>query len=128
MGISINQDAPVALTTPTRYDDTWRVALGAEWVLEPGKWKLSSGISYDSSPASSEIRTPELPVDRQVRYSIGLHRHGGRRFDWSLAYTYVDSGSGRMNASLGDLTGTIEGSYPPYNVHSLAFSLLRDFH
>ena len=127
MGISVNQENPISLTTPTRYDDTWRAALGMEWALVPGKWKLSSGISYDSSPASSSIRTPELPVDRQIRLSLGLHRHTGRRFDWSLAYTYVDSGNGRMNASLGDLTGTIQGSYSPYNVHSLAFSLIGEF-
>ncbi len=127
IGISVNQENPTSLITPTRYDDTWRAALGMEWALEPGKWKLSSGISYDSSPASSDIRTPEFPLDRQIRLSLGLHRHTGRRFDWSLGYTYVDSGTGRMNASLGGLTGTIEGSFSPYNVHSLAFSLIGDF-
>ena len=127
MGITVSQENPISLTTETRYEDTWRVALGMEWALEPGKWKLSSGISYDSSPASSESRTPEFPVDRQIRLSVGLHRHTGRRFDWSVSYTYVDSGNGRMNESLGFLTGTIDGSYSPYNVHSLAFSLIHDF-
>ncbi len=124
MGISINQENPVSLTTPTRYDDTWRVAAGLEWEFRPGEWTLSSGISYDSSPVSHTLRTPELPVDRQVRYSVGFHRHGGKRFDWSISYTYVDSGTGKMNASLGPLTGTIQGDYSPYNVHSLAFSLI----
>ncbi len=125
MGISINQENPLSITTPTRYDDTWRAALGMEWEFRPDEWTLSYGISYDSSPVSSTVRTPELPVDRQIRLSVGLHRHTGRRFDWSLSYTYVDSGSGTMNASLGPLTGTIQGDYSPYDVHSLAFSLIR---
>ncbi len=124
IGISINQENPVSLTTPSKYDDTWRAAVGMEWEFKPGEWTLSSGISYDSSPVSSTVRTPELPVDRQIRLSVGLHRHSGRRFDWSVSYTYVDSGTGGMNIGLGPLTGNIQGSYSPYNVHSLAFSLI----
>ena len=127
IGITVKQDNPISLTTPTRYDDTWRIAVGMEYELQPGKWKLATGISYDSSPVKPAHRTPEFPVDQQIRLSVGLHRHTGKRFDWALSYTYVDSGTGRMNASLGDLTGRIQGDYSPYNVHALAFSLIGEF-
>ncbi|MGI9342971.1 MAG: OmpP1/FadL family transporter [Gammaproteobacteria bacterium] len=125
MGINVSTNPPVSLTTPTRYDDTWRAAVGAEWELESRPWKLSAGIAYDSSPVSSADRTPEFPLDRQIRLGFGLHVRDGKYFDWSITYTYVDSGTGRMNASLGPLTGTIQGEYDPYRVHTIGFSIVR---
>jgi len=125
MGISISSDPLMSLTTPTRYEDTWRVGLGAEWALRNRPWKISAGVSYDSSPVSPADRTPEFPLDRQIRLSVGLHIHHGKRFDWAVTYTYVDSGSGKINASLGEFTGRIQGAYDPYDVHTLGFHIIK---
>ncbi len=125
IGVNISTVPPVSLTTPTRYDDTWRVGLGTEWALQDRPYKVSAGISYDSSPVSSADRTPEFPLDRQIRLSLGLHKHRAERFDWAVTYTYVDSGKGKIDASLGALTGRLQGEYDPYDVHTLAFHIIK---
>jgi len=125
IGINVSSNPPLGLTTPTRYDDTWRVGLGAEWALQNRPWKISAGVSYDSSPVSTADRTPEFPLDRQIRLSVGLHKHHGKRFDWAVTYTYVDSGTGEINAALGEFTGRIQGVYDPYDVHTLGFHIIK---
>jgi hypothetical protein len=35
------------------------------------KWLLQLGFAYDTSPVDSDDRTPDMPIDRQIRYATG---------------------------------------------------------
>ena len=41
------------------------------------RWLLQVGFSYDTSPVDSDDRTPDMPMDRQIRYTTGV------QYKWS---------------------------------------------
>ncbi|MFA9563662.1 MAG: hypothetical protein ACERLM_03000, partial [Acidimicrobiales bacterium] len=41
------------------------------------KWLLQLGFSYDTSPVDSDDRTPDMPIDRQIRYATGAQYIAG---------------------------------------------------
>ena len=53
------------------WHDTWHYAGGIHY-RPSEKWLLQAGISYDTSPVDSDDRTPDMPIDRQVRYAVGV--------------------------------------------------------
>ena len=58
------------------------------------------GIAYDTSPVDEEDRTPDLPVDRQIRYAVGAE------YDWSetqtigVSFVYADLGDAGIERTL----------------------------
>ena len=53
------------------YDDTWGLALGAQYAFAEG-WLWSVGGGFDTSPMSKGERTPNLPLDQQFRLGTGI--------------------------------------------------------
>jgi hypothetical protein len=43
-------------------------------------WLSQLGISINTSPIDSEDRTPDVPIDRQIRHAIGVE------YNWSAGY------------------------------------------
>jgi long-chain fatty acid transport protein len=35
-------------------------------------WLFQLGFAYDTSPVDSNDRTPDMPMDRQIRYATGV--------------------------------------------------------
>ncbi len=68
------------------------------------------GFSYDTSALKKSDRTTAFPVDRQLRYAIGV------QYDWSefmrigLSFVWIDLGNARVN------TGFVKGEYEKYDV------------
>ena len=58
---------------------------------------LQCGISYDTSPTSSEYRTADMPVDRQVRYAVGTTYQFSKKLTIGTAFEYADYGSAKIN-------------------------------
>ncbi|RKF21448.1 long-chain fatty acid transporter [Alginatibacterium sediminis] len=68
--VSINGNN--ALTVERNWKDTWAYAVGVDYRLN-AKTRLKLGISYETSPLDdAQYQTPDLPVDRQIRYSAGV--------------------------------------------------------
>jgi len=58
------------------WNDTWKFAAGLHYrPSEP--WLLQVGFAYDTSPVDSDDRTPDMPIDRQIRYACGA------QYTWS---------------------------------------------
>ena len=74
---------PQSLTTDLDYNDTWHVALGAQYQLsEP--WKLSFGIAWDSNFQSGDV-SPMLPTNASWRYGIGAEQTLSKTSRWGVA-------------------------------------------
>jgi long-chain fatty acid transport protein len=59
--LNIFRSSGAGLTsTPLKFDDSWRVGLGANYRLTD-MWKLRAGVAYDRTPVQDEDRTPRLP-------------------------------------------------------------------
>ena len=70
------------------FKDTWSVNLGAH-IIPSANWLLMVGGGYVSSAVDDENRTPDLPVDQQLRFSFGGERRFGQRWTVGLNYTYA---------------------------------------
>lgn len=60
-----------AVTVDAQYQDTWQLALGAQYQLRPDlRWDL--GMAYDSSAVADTDRTLSLPMGAAWRLATGL--------------------------------------------------------
>jgi long-chain fatty acid transport protein len=126
-------DITVRSTTTTKFtqdrdwDDAWHFALGAQYrIADP--WLLSVGFAYDTDPVDdAENNTPDLALDRQIRYAAGL------QYDWStditvgVAYEFLDLGDANVNLKGGPLQGDLKGDYDPNHIHFIAVNLIWKF-
>ena len=68
VGIGINSSNPKNLTQNLNYQDTWQVAVGAQYKVSPA-WLLSAGFAFDSPMVSNSNRTVSAPVrSRPLRH------------------------------------------------------------
>ena len=126
------QDVTLRSTTSTKftqdldYDDTWHFALGAQYRFAEG-WLWSVGAAYDTSPTDDDTRTPDLPLDRQIRIGTGI------QYDWyedltvGVAYEYLDLGEAEIDQAGGPLQGPLKGEYDPNVIHFFAVNLIWKF-
>jgi long-chain fatty acid transport protein len=95
-------------TTIQNWHDTYRVGLAGQYQLYYDLL-LHAGASYDSSPTSSSRRTPELPMDRQIRIGAGLAYYMVRDVTLGVSYEYINFGNASINNS--SPYGVFAGSY-----------------
>ena len=84
---------------PRNWHDTWHYAGGIHY-RPADKWLLQAGIAYDTSPVDSDDRTPDMPIDRQVRYAVGVQYEKSETFKMGAALEYIDLGSAKINRPL----------------------------
>ncbi|WP_198264106.1 OmpP1/FadL family transporter [sulfur-oxidizing endosymbiont of Gigantopelta aegis] len=106
-----------ARTTYDRnYDDTWNAAVGFHYQWSD-KWKLMSGIAYDSSPVSDKDRTIDLPLDRQIRYALGAQYELSKDITVSGAYELMDAGKASVNQAGLARQGGLDGEFKTNFIH-----------
>ncbi|MFA0567856.1 OmpP1/FadL family transporter [Vibrio gallaecicus] len=78
------------------WDDVWKFALGADYVLN-SDWRLKAGVSYETSPQDDPTKQwVDLPVGEQYRYSVGASTQWDH-ITVDMFYEYADLGSLDMN-------------------------------
>jgi len=82
---------------PTKWRDTYHYAWGAEYRLND-RWDFTGGVAYDTNPVDAGDRTPELPVDRQIRYAVGAQYHLSDDMTVGGYVNYADLGKARIEA------------------------------
>ena len=106
----------VLSTTPLRFRDTWRAALGVGFQLDP-VWKLRAGTAYDQGTAQDQYRTPRLPDSDRIWLAIGAQWKPSSLWALDFGYAYViikDAPSSLNNqdsatsAPVGSLVGTYQ--------------------
>ncbi len=111
------------------FRDTIAYGIGSEYRLSP-LWTLLAGISYASSPVSNSNRSVALPLDRQVRYGLGVRHQWRDDVTLALSYEYLDLGDNKLSNTLGggDRDGqTVSGDYSPNHVQFIAFTINKHF-
>ena len=83
---------------PKNWEDTWHFSGGIHYRLSP-PWLLQCGIAYDESPVSSGDRTADMPVDRQLRYAVGVLHNWSEKLTVGTQLEYIDAGSANINSS-----------------------------
>jgi long-chain fatty acid transport protein len=125
--LTLSSTTSRTFTKDLGYDDTWHVALGAQYRFAE-RWLWSVGAAYDTSPVDGDDqRTPDLPLDRQIRVGTGL------QYDWNedvtvgAAYEYLDAGKAKIDQEGGPLQGPLKGDYDPNVIHFFAVNIIWKF-
>jgi len=84
---------------PRNWDDTWKFAAGVHF-RPVDKWLLQLGFSYDTSPVDSDDRTPDMPIDRQIRYATGVQYQWSDRLSTGAQFVYADYGKAKIDNDL----------------------------
>jgi long-chain fatty acid transport protein len=113
---------------PFQYSDGYFYSLGGEYIVDPSL-TVRAGIAFEQSPITDSVRTPRLPDNDRMWYSVGAsYKHPqfkGLTFD--LAYTYIDVKDTPINISAAsgnpwlNATGTFIGSVDEH-VHIIALA------
>lgn len=85
------------VVVPRDWDDTYRGAAGVKYELND-RWALQGGVAYDTNPADKELRTADLPIDRQVRLAFGVTHTRPSGSEVGAHLVYADYGSAKIDA------------------------------
>jgi long-chain fatty acid transport protein len=100
---------------PRNWDDTWKFAAGVHY-RPVEKWLLQLGLSYDTSPVDKEDRTPDMPMDRQIRYATGVQYKWSDQLSTGAQFVYADYGKAKIDNQL------LQGEYKTNDIFFLAFN------
>jgi long-chain fatty acid transport protein len=115
VSIAYANSAAFDTVLPLDYEDTWRGAIGAEYLIRDD-WEIRGGYSYDHSPAPTETISPFIhDADRHTFNAGGSWKYESMRVDFNLRYVLFRDSS-TLGLSRYDYNGT-------YNSNSLQLGL-----
>lgn len=124
--VSVQSQGTTDFTQDRNFKDTWHVAIGAQYRFAE-VWLYSLGFAYDSSPVDDNDRTPDMPLDRQLRFGTGLQYDWNKDITVGVAYEYLDAGDAEINQQGGPLQGSLEGDYKTNEIHFFNATLIWRF-
>jgi len=80
------------------------------------EWLLQFGAAYDTSPVDASDRTPDMPMDRQVRLSVGAQYSVSKDLTIGGAFTFADYGDAEIDNDL------LKGDYKTNDIYFLAIN------
>ena len=83
-------------TIPRNWKDTWKFAGGVHY-RPTTPWLLQLGFAYDTSPVESGNRTPDMPLDRQIRIATGAQYQWSEKLSVGGQFVYADYGKAKIN-------------------------------
>ncbi len=97
-------------TLDTKFDDSWRVALGANYVLNPTT-KLKFGVAYDQTPVPDAAhRLVSLPDNDRLWLSLGAQWKPSKATTLDLGASYLFVKNTKINNN-GGASGLIRGDF-----------------
>ena len=100
-------------TLSFKFDDTWRVSLGANYFYNE-QWTFKGGIAWDKSPVQDQYRTVRLPDNDRTWVAFGAKYKVTQSAAIDVAYAHLFISNASINntkvASSG-LATTVVGSY-----------------
>ena len=125
VGIGINSANPHNLTTDLNYQDTFGIALGAQYKVSP-ELLFSGGFAYDSSMVTEGNRTVSAPVGAQYRYGAGAQYRWNEHLTTGFAYELM--WEGKMSLQQSRSTGTaLSGQFTNTMINFFALNLAYVF-
>ncbi|GAB6196366.1 OmpP1/FadL family transporter [Lysobacter xanthus] len=95
---------------PFNWKDTDFFSVGAEFDLSPAL-TLRGGVARDESPTNDEARTPRLPDNDRMLYSIGATWHMSDALSFDAAYTRITIDDPTINGIHSSSGSTLNGKY-----------------
>jgi long-chain fatty acid transport protein len=122
--IGINSSNPTSLTVNNDYNDTWHVALGAQYrpAIET-PWTFTAGVAYDSSAVDDDKRSVVLPMGEAWRFALGAQYAFNANLTLGAAYEFLWSGDMSVNQERGPLAGRVSGDYSSTSFSFFALNL-----
>lgn len=108
-------------TLTFNFDDTWRVAVGANYKWS-GPWTLRAGVAYDQSPVpNAEDRSVRLPDNDRYWFSLGATYQMSPSGRFDVGYTFInikdaDINNDQRTAGRGLVNGTYEATVNIFSV------------
>src|SRR5262245_35232360 len=102
--VSIHEATTIEATADLHFSNTYHWAIGAMYRVTPA-WLLTARFAYDTSPVEEKDRTVTMPVDRQIRYAVGVQYDLSARSTLGVAYTLINGGDAPVNQAGGPLRG-----------------------
>lgn len=98
-------------STPEKWKDTWRYALGADAQVSE-QWTLRVGAALDQSPVPDATRTPRLPDHNRTWFTAGVSWKPSKVFGADLGYAHLTAKDAALNQDAGNaqLNGLINGT------------------
>jgi long-chain fatty acid transport protein len=112
-GLLLGTPQEKAQTLDTDFQDTWRVALGANYQLNDA-WKLKFGMAFDETPVkNAEKRLTSLPDNDRIWFSFGgqWKPNKGSALDMGVSYLYVDDTKINNGSASDPSKGLVKGEY-----------------
>jgi long-chain fatty acid transport protein len=100
---------------PRNWDDTYKFAAGIHY-RPAEQWLLQAGFAYDTSPVDADDRTPDMPIDRQIRYATGAQYQWSEAVSLGGQFVYADYGDARIRNDL------LRGDYKRNDLFFLALN------
>ena len=113
--------ASPSLTTTSNYNDTYHVAVGTQYRLNP-EWLINSGLSYDSSMVSAANRSLAMPVGAAYKWGLGVNWLKSPNVKLGFSYEVAYSGDLSVDQNRGPLAGQVTGAYKDAMIHFFAFT------
>jgi long-chain fatty acid transport protein len=120
--VALVNQASASATTAINYQDTYHVAIGGQYRLNPD-WLLNTGFAYDSSMVKDEDRTLSLPVGSTYKFGLGAQWQVRPTIALGFSYEFVYLGDLSISQNRGPLAGQVSGEFPNVTMHFFAFTL-----
>jgi long-chain fatty acid transport protein len=105
-----------SVVIPRNWKDTYKFAAGVHY--RPSEtWLLQAGIAYDTSPVDSDDRTPDMPIDRQIRYATGAQYKWKQDVSLGGQFVYADYGKAKIRNAL------LKGDYERNDIFFFSMNL-----
>jgi long-chain fatty acid transport protein len=101
--------AGASTEVPRNFRDTWNVSVGAH-IRPDERWLIMCGGGWVSSAVSDANRTPDLPVDQQVRASVGVEYKINDQWSVGGNYTFAWLGNNDISQTM-PISGDMVGDY-----------------
>ncbi len=114
--------SPTSLTVDNDYNDTWHVALGAQYRHSPA-WTFTGGVAYDSSAVDDDKRTVSVPMGEVWGFGMGAQYAINPNLTLGAAYELAWLGDMSVDQRRGPLAGRVVGEYNDAIMHFFALNL-----
>ncbi len=81
---------------PRNWEDTYHISGGIHY-RPSDDWLLQAGIAFDSSPVDEDARTPDMLIDRQIRYTIGAQYQWSEDISVGASLEFIDMGDAEID-------------------------------
>lgn len=120
--VALVSQTTVSATTAINYQDTYHVAVGGQYRLNP-EWLLNGGFAYDSSMVKDQDRTLSAPVGTTYKFAGGVNWLMKPTISLGFSYELSYIGDLSVSQNRGPLAGQVTGEFPNLIMHFFAFTL-----